>query len=306
MKTWEWLSLILGLLVLVGVAIAIFRRRRTTLKTPYPEIPVREISVGDWRLRYHQSGRGPHILLLHGIGADLFCWRFLIPVLALRYTVTALDLPGFGQSSKLLGVHYGLDEQVDRLREFLDRLKIRQTFVVGNSMGGNIALWLALKVPDLCRAVTVIAPAADKGLVPIALKSWAWLASPLSYAVGRRGLRMAHHMMVSRKDRVDQDRVEETFRTYGRNPAAIASFLAATESIRDPRLVQSLSKIRPPVLLLWGSRDRMVPRAVIDRLKTALPACQSVVHEGGGHHLQEDEPDWVGEKVDSFFSTKVI
>jgi pimeloyl-ACP methyl ester carboxylesterase len=52
---------------------------------------------------------------------------------------------------------------------------------------------------------------------------------------------------------------------------------------------------------LWGSKDKLVSRRVIDALEKALPQAESFVHIGGGHHLQEDEPDWVAEKVTSFF-----
>jgi pimeloyl-ACP methyl ester carboxylesterase len=117
-------------------------------------------------------------------------------------------------------------------------------------------------------------------------------------------MRWAHRRTVTQKNRVDAARVEETYLTYGRNHEAVRSFLAATESIRDPRLGQRLSQLEQKVLILWGSEDRLVPRKVINALETALRASESHVHIGGGHHLQEDEPVWVAEKIDSFFSDK--
>jgi pimeloyl-ACP methyl ester carboxylesterase len=242
------------------------------------------------------------MILLHGLGANLFCWRWILPILKLKYTVVLLDLPGFGGSSKLAGANYGLDEQTDRLRAFCDQSGIKKAYIVGNSMGGNIALWFAARFPDRCLGCAVIAPATSSRLVPLPLQKLLWLSYPISYMVGRGAMRWAHRRTVSIKDRVDHHRVEETYLTYGRNRQAVRSFLAATESIRDPRLAKGLRELKIKILILRGSEDRLVPRQVIDALESALQASESYVHIGGGHHLQEDYPEWVAEKIDAFFA----
>src|SRR5262249_33929627 len=135
-------------LLVLGALVWWWSRRPLKLPTPFADIPVQSVKAGDWSIRYHASGKGPHIVLLHGIGANLFCWRTLIPCLNGKYGLVALDLPGFGQSSKLPRARYGLDDQVERLHAFLTAIGIKQTYLVGNSMGGNIALWYALKYPD--------------------------------------------------------------------------------------------------------------------------------------------------------------
>lgn len=294
------LSLILGL---TAVALIVWRIHRLPKRvpTPFPDVPVQVLRVGEWNIRFHKSGRGPYMLLLHGIGANLFCWRRLLPFLVTDYTVVILDLPGFGQSSKLPGAEYGLDHQVERLDAFCAALGIKKFYVIGNSMGGNIALWLAAEHPNRCLGCAVIAPATSPSLIPVQLGKLQWLAKPLSYVVSREAMRWAHRRTVSKKDRVDQDRVDETYLTYGRNGEAVRSFLAATESIRDPRLAKRVQEIKTPVLILWGSEDKLVSRKVIDALESALEAKESHVHLGGGHHLQEDEPEWTSEKIRAFF-----
>ncbi len=57
-------------------------------------------SVENFTIHYLQTGKGPHLVLLHGIGASTFTWRFLIPLFSKKYTVTIIDIPGFGKSSK--------------------------------------------------------------------------------------------------------------------------------------------------------------------------------------------------------------
>ncbi|MEZ4873623.1 MAG: alpha/beta fold hydrolase [Bdellovibrionales bacterium] len=79
---------------------------------------------------------------MHGLGASVYIWRFIFKPLAKYFRVTALDLPGFGRSSKPIA-DYGLDAQSDRLLTALDRLDIKTAHFVGSSMGGALSLWLA-------------------------------------------------------------------------------------------------------------------------------------------------------------------
>ena len=273
---------------------------REPLPSPFAEIAVETTEIDGFKIRYHRSGRGPPLVALHGIGANLYCWRWILPKLGLNFEVVAPDLPGFGQSSKPKRATYGLDEQTQRLARFLDRIGVGPCYIVGNSMGGNIALWFAFRYPERVKGVAVIAPATSPRLVPPGLRHWSWMASPVARLLNRSMMDWAHARTVSKRELVDAARIEETFLTYGRNPEAVRSFILATETIRDPRLFSALEKIVTPVLILWGSRDRLVSRGIIDALEAALPKAESEVHIGGGHHLQEDEPE-----LTSFFLSKL-
>ncbi len=297
------LELIVALIVFLFGAAIITYLFITSAPTPaqYPEsISTKILESGGWNLRYHQSGQGPDLLLLHGIGANLFCWRKLIPLLSSHYRVTALDLPGFGGSSKPAGAHYGLDDQAERIAKALSDLNIECTAVIGSSMGANIALWLALKYPHHINALALIAPATNPKLVPVSIKSWIWASLPISLMLNRLAVKWAHGRTVSNTVFVDTESVEETYRTYGRQAAAVRSFMLATEAIRDARLLPGLAHLRQKVLILWGSKDKLVNRSVIDNLAKALPKAESEVHLGGGHHLQEEEPEWLAEKIQAF------
>lgn len=290
----------ISLTLLVGVVARLLWRRKLR---PF-ELTTSTVDAGGWTFRYHESGRGPHLLLLHGIGANLYCWRWLIPLLAQDYRVWALDLPGFGGSSKPKTARYGLDDQCARLLDFMAAKKIERAYVIGNSMGGNIALWLAHTRPEKILGVGVIAPATSPKLVPFDLSRLSWLSGPASVLLTRTAIRWAHRRTVTRKEKVDPMRIEETFRTYGRRPEAVRSFLRATQAIRDPRLPGDLRGLKSKVLLLWGSSDLLVSKKVINELESALPEAESYFHEGGGHHLQEDEPEWTHRKIVEFFAKK--
>lgn len=293
---------VIGLVLLLAVLlIAYLLWRRRGKVRPY-DLETNHAEFDRWKIHYHMSGRGEPLLLIHGIGASLYCWRWILPLLRDHFKVVALDLPGFGQSSKPTDVSYGLDEQCERILQFLDTLKIKRFHVVGNSMGGNIALWLALVAPERVMNVGVIGPATSPSLAPLDLGKWLWLSRPVSLLMNRTAMRWAHRRTVSRREKVDDTRIEQSFMTYGRRHEAVRSFMLATEAIRDVRLLPSLKKIKHEVLVLWGTGDRLVPRRVIDRLVQTLPHSESYQHVGGGHHLQEDEPEWVAEKIIRSFS----
>ena len=87
---------------LLGAAVLLLlyhRRLRRDGISP-ESIPTRIVQSNSWEFRLHESGRGPALLLLHGIGANLFCWASVIPLLNRKFRVIAVDLPGFGGSAK--------------------------------------------------------------------------------------------------------------------------------------------------------------------------------------------------------------
>jgi pimeloyl-ACP methyl ester carboxylesterase len=305
----EWIDpqivrLGLAILSVAVLAVLTYWLRLFKLRQPSEQaaLEIKTLECRGWNIRYHQSGRGPDLILIHGIGANLFCWRDLVPRLKEKYRVLALDLPGFGKSSKNRDADYGLDHQVERLADIMSQLSIHKAYIVGNSMGGNIALWMALRYPERVRALSLIAPALNSKKIPFSLNRLLWLSGPVAFGINQGLIHWTHRRTVSRKDRVDAHRVGETLSTYVRQPDAVRSFMLATSALRDKRLIQQAGKVQCPVQILWGSKDLLVNNPMIRRLEKALPAgFESHVHLGGGHHLQEDEPDWVTEKIDAFF-----
>lgn len=280
--------------------------RSDTEITSFTSLETQIAEFEGWSIRYHLSGdrSDPVMVLVHGIGANLFCWRALMKILGHKASVLALDLPGFGGSSKNPQARYGLDDQAERLVRFLDHLGIQKCYMVGNSMGANISLAVGLKYPERVLGVVAIAPATSPRLVPalwLTAPPWMWLASPASKILHRRYLRAMHSRSVFRQDLIEDGRIEESFRTYGGNSAAVRTLLLATAAIRDQRLPSLFKDLKCRVLILWGSHDSLVGKKDIAALEAVLPAHESHVHLGAGHHLQEDEPEWVADKILSFF-----
>lgn len=266
----------------------------------------RYIEVDGFNLHYIQSGQGPHILLVHGIGASLYCWRYLTQYLSHNFTVTAVDLPGFGRSSKLADAAYGLDDQADRLKEFLDKVGIKKCHVIGSSMGGALSMWLAIKHPKTVQKLVCLAPAAHPRLVPVSLRPFIWTSHFFSHTINKPMITAILRRVVQDRELITPESIERYFEPYKKDPLAVRSFILATEAIADPRLPEELKQVRQPTLVLWGANDRMVNESFIDQVCHYVPRSTCYKHDFAGHHIQEDDPEWVIQKVIQFFNKKTL
>lgn len=295
-----WPLVVAFALVAVAVWIVVRDRRSRRLLPPLEyRHASRVVDVGGVRVHALQAGAGPHVVLLHGIGASAFIWRFVIDRLAERFTVTALDLPGFGRSSKEPTLDYGLDAQASRVSQALTALGISHATLVGSSMGGAIALWLARSEPERFARVVAMAPATSPRLVPRGVRRLAFLAPAAHVTLSPAVMRAILRRVFARRELIDPAVVGAYLEPYG-EPASIRTFLAATALLADPRLPDALGTIRSQVLVLWGARDRLVPRRAIDELARHLPHSVLHVHPDAGHHPMEDEPEWCLSELEAF------
>lgn len=253
------------------------------------------------KVHYIDEGSGPCLILLHGIGASIYTWRYLIPLLSKKYRVIALDLPGFGLSDKRTDLKYDLDAQTERVIEVTRRLKIKTFSIIGSSMGGLIGLWLALRFPQNVGKVLGLSPALSPALFPFnpaplqVLSNWS--ARNLNEAWIRRIL---SRVIVSYAD-VETEDLQAYLRPYQQQPDAVRVFLMALATVRDPRIPHHLSDLQKPVLLLHGELDKIIPLKVSTQALSELPTARLEVLKNAGHHLHEDNPEWVFERADEFF-----
>lgn len=239
-------------------------------------------------LAFDRLGAGPPLVLLHPLGADRQVWRPVLDRLAARREVIALDLPGFGGSPALNG---GAAPDPAALAAavagFLDGLGVERAHVAGNSLGGWVALELALA--RQARSVTAIAPA---GLWSQPLMPKRGIARGLARAAlpvlgglvrGSGGRRVVLLGTVAHPDRVPPEAALELVRAYATAPG----FQAVNDAMRASRFT-GLERIRVPLTLAWPEHDRLVARPA------HLPAtAQSVVLRGCGHMPMWDDPDQV-------------
>jgi pimeloyl-ACP methyl ester carboxylesterase len=210
-------------------------------------------------IAYDRAGDGPPLVLLHPLGADRHVWDPIVGPLRAAHEVIAVDLPGFGQSPPLrptIPTPRALAESVAAL---LAELGIERPHVVGNSLGGWVALELALA--GGAQRVTAIAPA---GLwsAPLVPKSslahrLARMLEPLiePAARTRRGRCLLLSGSVAYPDRIPGRDAAHLVRAYARAPG----FVAVNDAMRAATFA-TLGRIGCPVTLIWPQHDRLVER----------------------------------------------
>lgn len=234
-------------------------------------------------LGYDRLGAGPILVLLHPLGADRHVWDPVLEPLSAHREVIAVDLPGFGESGPLseLPTPRALARA---LAEFLARIGVSRPHVAGNSLGGWVALELALA--GGARSVTGLAPA---GLWPQPLMPRARIARRLA----RAGLPLvdllasstaARRLMlagaVAKPGNVPADAAAHLVRSYVTAPG----FTAVNDAMRGGRF-EELERITVPVALVWPEHDHLVrpPSWLPPRVRTQIL-------EGCGHIPMWDDP----------------
>jgi pimeloyl-ACP methyl ester carboxylesterase len=210
-------------------------------------------------LGFDRIGSGPTMLLLHPLGADRRVWDQVVERMAEQRELITVDLPGFGESSPLRGDAFDPHALAGAVGRFLSDHGIEQPHVVGNSLGGWVALELALC--GAARAVTAIAPA---GLWPRPLSSkpsvtrrLARTGLPLVRALtaSARGRRLLLAGTVAHPERVPAGAAAQLIRAYATAPG----FADVNDAMRAG-IFTALDKIAVPVTLVWPEHDRLILR----------------------------------------------
>ena len=263
-------------------AFAVAAAEAATETASAPEI----VEAAGWRLNYQRAGEGAGgsetapIVLVHGFGGDLNTWLFNQPDLAETHAVYALDLPGHGRSGKDVGAG-DLATLSGALGAFLDALGIGRAHLVGHSLGGAVALELALGRPEAVASLTLIASA---GLGPEI--NGAYIDGFI--AAGRRKeMKAVLQMLFADPQAVGRDMVEEVLR-YKRLDGVEAALRGIAGAVfpggrQGTVLAERLSELAQPVQVIRGREDRILPPAQTE----GLPANVAVTMiENAGHMPQ--------------------
>jgi pimeloyl-ACP methyl ester carboxylesterase len=246
-----------------------------------------------------EQGAGPPLLLLHGLGESIFTWHEILPALAARHRVIALDLKGFGRSEKPFDGAYSADDHAALVARFIVARGLSGVTLVGHSFGGTVALRTALAEgiagTGRVRRVAVIgAPALphatarhlDLVLTPVIPDTVAALLPP--DAVARLLLREAMG------GRTPPERLVEGYAAPYHDPGAMRAFLATARAIVGERDAEEVAaryrRLKQPVLVVWCRKDPIVPLRSGRRLAAALPRARLAVIEGCHHLPQHERP----------------
>ena len=242
------------------------------------------ITVEGRTIRHLRLGpeEGTPVLMIHGFGADLSTWMFNQQALAEDRPVYAVDLPGHGGSAKQVedGSVAGLARTI---RAYMDAAGIDRAHLVGHSLGGAIAVAIALDAPDRVTALTLVAPAGFGDEI-----AGDFISGFISETRSRK-LRPVLEMLVANPDLVSADMVEDVlkFKRLDGAPEALraiagANFDGGTQkaSLRD-----RLGDVSVPVSVVWGEEDRILPSHHAE----GLPETVSVTRLPGVGHIAHME-----------------
>jgi pimeloyl-ACP methyl ester carboxylesterase len=277
-----------------------------------PLLEIHEIPVGRHRISTLTMGRGPDVLLLHGLGGTRASLFETAAALSHSYRVHAPDLPGFGSSCKPALGGYNASWFAEIMLGLMDQLEIPGAHVVGNSMGGRVAIEMGLTAPDRIGALGLLCPAVawiKRGLHPIVRLLRPELGL-LPHTFRRSVVASQFWSMFHDRDLIDPavadlvvDEFQRIYHTAGARYALLAS--ARNIYLEAPfgrhGFYRRLADLRPPALFVWGSHDRLVPPAFSRHVYKWLPHAEQVTIDACGHVPQVERPNETNELLLSFF-----
>ncbi len=271
------------------------------------------INVDGVRVHYQEFGdaAAPPIILIHGYTASVYVWHKVAPLLAeAGFRVIAVDLVGFGYTSKPRWFSYTIDAQARMISRFMNLLGIGRAVVVGSSYGGAVALTLALDYsPFVEKLVLLDAVCNDEVLQHPLLRLCAVpgvgeAVAPF-LADSRLLLKQRMHSTLSKAnyDLISEERIANVLRPL-RAADAHHSLLATSRNWRAKRLEMDAHLIDQPTLLIWGEDDTVVGIHNGYKLHDEMLHSRFIVLRDCGHVPAEEKSEIVSELVTEFCRDK--
>lgn len=291
------------------------------LDTSVPPWPgaFERLGTSDVYVRTTPGLRGETVVYLHGLGGSSTNWTDLAAQLAPYATGLAVDLPGFGFSEPSAGFDFTLWSQADAVADYIDHLDSGGVHVVGNSMGGAVALLLAARRGDLVRTLTLISPAMpDRRPDPRRLSDPKLAAAylPLIGARVRRQLAQVSpreraeqviRLCFANPSHVPEKRLAELAQEHGARaefawagPAQAHSTFAILRHwfARGQRSLWAVApRVRAPTLVVWGAEDKVVSVRRATRTTRLLPRGRLLALPRTGHVAQMERPVTVARAI---------
>lgn len=264
----------------------------------------RQVQVGEFNVHYYEGGpQGAEtILMIHGFGADKDNWlRFSRPLTA-RYHVVALDLPGFGDSSKP-EASYDVGTQVERLNAFAKAIGLHKLHLIGNSMGGHIAALYAARHSE--------------EVLSVALLNNAGVNAPQASELFKRLDRGDANPLLVRNADDFSNMLDLLFVEKPPLPGSLKQYLAERamashdfnqkifNQLRERYipLETELAKIQVPTLLLWGDQDQILDVSSIKVMQPLLKQPTVVIMQACGHLPMIERPEETAEHYQTFLDS---
>ena len=255
----------------------------------------RFVEVEGRKVAIERRGSGEPLVLLHGFGESTYAFEKVLPSLAMRFDVVALDLNGFGFTQRPRDrSSYTLEGQARLVLAVMDRLGFTRARLGGHSYGGGIALFLAATHPERVERLLLI----DNALPRYAqdrrspLFRWCWVANLATKSIGlsdrriREGLRAAYY-----DDALVTPALVREYAERLRIEGAVDAYRGLIGPSAEPPFELDLSTIAQPTLVVWGEEDGLIPVAGARQRSARMPNARFVSIPACGHTPMEECPE---------------
>ena len=269
------------------------------------------VEVHGVQARYRVSGEGTPVLLVHGIGRSLEDWTEQHALIGPGYRVHSVDLPGFGRSQPLPG-KYSLPALASFVEGFLDAVDVAEpVHLVGNSLGGAVAMQLSVQAPERVRSLALVNSAGFGREVALALRLLAvrplgrLLLRPTRANVVRSERSIFHDPALATRERI------ELALSLATQPHASRVFLATAQALGTFRgirpewrdeLLAAVAALELPTLVVWGDKDLILPHHHLEAARKHLPHGQFHLFPDTGHMPQIERAEELAGLLQHFWT----
>lgn len=244
----------------------------------------RRVTVDGNSVRYLESpGSGEALLFVHGLGASAERWEFVAPMFERRYRLIIPDLIGYGRSDKPV-VDYTPDFFVSFVKSLLGLLGVERAHLVGSSMGGQVAALFAAENAGRVGSLVLVSPSGMMRDTTPALNRYIMAA----LYPGRDRAREAFAEMSASTEASPE--IVDSFIERMNEPNAKMAFMSTLLGLKNSSLDGRLGGIAAPTLLVWGSKDPVIPIGHARQFVSAIPRCRFYRMESSGHTPFVDSP----------------
>ena len=279
-----------------------------------PLLRVHDARLPGRRVSTLTMGDGPDVVCVHGLGATKASFFDAAAALTRAgYRVHALDLPGFGGSSKPIAAPYSARWFAETVVETMDALDVECAHLVGNSMGGRVAIEVGLRAPERVAGLALLCPAVAfirRGWHPVVRLLRPELGV-LPHSLGRARVARQFWGMFADPDQIDPsvaDVVVDEFQRIYASAGARLAFLTSARNIYLDRpfgrggFYPRLSELEAPTMFVWGACDRIIPPAFMPHVAKWLPGAEQIVLEDCGHVPQVEQAEQTIGLLQRFFA----
>ena len=268
------------------------------------------VHAGDLELAYRELGSGPPVLLLHGWPTSSFLWRDVMPAIARRNRVLALDLPGFGGSDKPLETRYDFEFFTRAIDGFLAAAGVDRVAIAGHDLGGPIAVRWALDNPERVTHVALLNTLLYPDFDPTVMEFVTTLANPDTRGelTSVAGLESVMRLGLADEASLTNEVLAGVVDPFADEDSRVALAKAGIELQPDgfADLSRRLSELSVPVRVVYGEQDRVLPDVAetMARVKRDVPQAEVTAIPTAGHFVQEEAGGEVGDLLAAFFAER--